>query len=405
MRVSVQSGGRFEPQISQMNADPKSGVELRNLRLFRNRLHCASVIVMTQPAARFVDQTGAPAKPIGLWPALVIPRAAIEAEVERLAGLAPPADGRRQSLIVHPSAREPGLGLAPGIRVTLEVLRPGERTRPIRHNSTVVSFCIRGRGVSVIGGERFDIERYDVANIPSMHTYWHANEGDEPCVRLVYSNAALLEKMNVHVVEDDPPEESFVPREEEVADDPTRRNPFGTFRLTDAGAYLMPYEQLINPDVVASKPLHWPWRLVKEHLDKLEALGRSYIGRRLYLLFNPATGRTNGTTHSFFATMTIRPPGIVDRPHRHTSAAINYYFSGSGRSTVEGRRYEWAAGDLMFSAPGWGVHNHASHDEPVYELTVQDSPLNIAMESLLWQENLKAPPAVLGSQRGFETNR
>jgi gentisate 1,2-dioxygenase len=65
----------------------------------------------------------------------------------------------------------------------------------------------------------------------------------------------------------------------------------------------------------------------------------------------------------------------------------------------------WKAGDLMFSAPGWGVHNHASLDEPVYELTIQDSPLNIAMESLLWQEDLKKPLAVLGVQEGFATNR
>jgi len=344
--------------------------------------------------------------PLDLWPALVIPRAEIEAEVDRLARLAPPADGRRHSLVVHPRASAPGLGLAPGIRVTLEVLLPGEKTRPIRHNSTVVSFCIRGGGSSVVGGKRFAIERYDVVNIPSMHTYWHVNDGDELQVRLAYSNAALLEKMNVHVVEDEPPEGAAASAEEGAAEgDAGRRNPFGTFQLTDDGAWLMPYEQLIDPAVVESKPLHWPWKLVKQHLDELVALGRSYVGRRLYLLFNPATGRTNGTTHSFFATMTIRPPGIVDRPHRHTSAAINYYFAGSGRSTVEGQRFEWQAGDLMFSAPGWGVHNHASHDEPVYELTIQDSPLNIAMESLLWQENLKQPPAVLGSQRGFETNR
>ena len=63
------------------------------------------------------------------------------------------------------------------------------------------------------------------------------------------------------------------------------------------------------------------------------------------------------------------------------------------------------AGDLMLSAPGWAVHNHASYDEYVYELTVQDQPLNIAMESLLWQENLKTPMAVLGQQEGFSTNR
>jgi gentisate 1,2-dioxygenase len=359
---------------------------------------------MSQESARFVDRTAAAPPALDLWPALVIGRAEIDAEIERLASRPRPENGRRHSLVVHPRAEEPGLGLAPGIRVTLEVLLPGERTRPIRHNSTAVSFCIRGRGVSDIGDRRFELETFDVLNIPSMWTYTHANESDEVQVRLCYSNAALLEKMNVHVVEDDPPPAE--PRAtEEAADDDARHNPFGTFQLTPEGAWLMPYEQLINPDVVESKPLHWPWKSVKQHLDQLVALGRTYSGRRLYLLFNPASGRTNGTTHSFFATMTIRPPGIVDRPHRHTSAAINYYFAGRGRSTVEGQRFEWGPGDLMFSAPGWGVHNHASHDEPVYELTIQDSPLNIAMESLLWQENLKAPPAVLGSQRGFETNR
>ena len=73
--------------------------------------------------------------------------------------------------------------------------------------------------------------------------------------------------------------------------------------------------------------------------------------------------------------------------------------------TVEGKVYQWKAGDLMLSAPGWAVHNHASYDDYVYELTVQDQPLNIAMESLLWQESLKMPMAVLGVEEGFGTNR
>ena len=126
-------------------------------------------------------------------------------------------------------------------------------------------------------------------------------------------------------------------------------------------------------------PHFFPWKRVKTELDKLMSLGQSYRGRRLYLLYNPATGRTNGTTSNFFATMTVRPKNIVDRPHRHTGAAINYYFAGSGYSVVEGVKYPWKAGDLMLSAPGWAVHNHASLDEDVYELTVQDSPLNIWM--------------------------
>jgi hypothetical protein len=79
-------------------------------------------------------------------------------------------------------------------------------------------------------------------------------------------------------------------------------------------------------------------------------------------------------------------PGSLFRGlrHRHTGAAINCYLQGSGYSVVEGVKYPWKAGDLMLSVPGWAVHNHASLEEEVYELTVQDSSLNIWMGSLLW---------------------
>jgi gentisate 1,2-dioxygenase len=355
--------------------------------------------------AHFIDQTGKTPEKIDLWPAVIIPKEAIDAEVERLANLPKPANGRRRSIIAHP-ANKLSNGLAPGIGVALDVLLPGERTLPYRQNSTQVNFVIRGKGHSVVGGRRFDVNLHDVWNTPSMHHYWHGNDGDDVLVRLTYSNAPLLEMMNIHYVEENPPAVQAVEHEQLSDEDKKRRiSPFGTIKLQEDGAWLMPYEVLINPPTVESKALHWPWQTVKHHLDKLEALGKDYVGRRLYMLYNPMTGRTNGCTPSFFATMTIRPPKIVDRPHRHSSAAINYYFHGTGRSTVEGKVYEWKAGDLMLSAPGWAVHNHASYDDYVYELTIQDQPLNIAMESLLWQESLKMPMAVLGVQEGFGTNR
>jgi gentisate 1,2-dioxygenase len=364
-------------------------------------------------AVKLIDRSGVPLadkpiadlRPSDSWPPVIVTAAQIEAEIDRLAGLPRPANGRRQVQFVHPSAVGAGNGLAPGIQVTLDVLLPGERTAPIRHNSTQVNFCIRGTGHTVVNGRQIRFSQYDVWNHPSYVVYEHVNDSSDVQVRLTYSNAPLLEMMRVHLIDEAPPsaEEIETPLEEEH--DPRRRSPFGSFQLTEEGAWLMPYEILINPPSVPSPTLHWPWQKVKENLDKLADLGKSYIGRRLYLLYNPMTGRTNGTTPSFFATMTIRPPKIVDRPHRHVSAAINYYFKGSGRSTVDGTVYEWGPGDLMLSAPGWGVHNHASYDEPVYELTVQDQPLNILMESLLWQESLKEPPAVLGAQAGFATNR
>lgn len=354
----------------------------------------------------FQDRTGAEEQGLDLWPPVIVRKADIEAEIDRLAAAPAPVNGRRRSLIVHPRSQGPGPGLAPGIQVALEVLMPGERTKPIRHNSSTVSFCIAGRGETVIDGEVMAFERYDAWYTPSLATYVNANDGDDVVVRLVYSNAALLEKLNIHFVDENPPEmpvrrPSDGQGEELAAPD----DDSDVMALSDGRAHLMTYEKLVNPDVVEHRPLRWPWREVKAELDKLQALGSEYRGRRLYLLFNPATGRTNGTTNSFFATITVRPPNIVDRPHRHTSAAINYFFSGSGHSIVGGRRYDWSAGDLMLSAPGWAIHHHASDDAPVYELTVQDSPLHLAMDSLMWQEDLEEKPVLLGSHRGFRTNR
>jgi len=348
-------------------------------------------------------------QPLDLWPSIVITKEQIDEEIQRLADAPRPENGRRESIIAHPRATAPGYGLAPGIRVTLSVLKPGESTRPFRHNATEVNFVIAGKGRAVVGDKEFRTAVYDVWNTPSFRTTWHTNEGPDLYVRLTYSNASMLEMLNIHVCEENPKTvqeaEAYHADEERGREDPRHKSPFGTFQLTEEGAWLMPYETLINPPSVVSPSLHFPWELVKPQVDKLEALGKDYIGRRLYLLYNPMTGRTNGITPNFFATMTVRPPKIVDRPHRHISAAINYYFSGRGRSTVEGEVIEWKAGDLMLSAPGWAVHNHASYDEYVYELTVQDQPLNIWMESLLWQEDLKLPARVLGSEAGFGTNR
>jgi len=341
------------------------------------------------------------------WPPVIVRAAEIDAEVHRLAGIPAPANGRRSSVFTHRRSPAGSPSLAPGIRVSLDVLRPGEATAPIRHTSTQVGFCIGGAGRVVIGDTTHDVGQYDAWNHPSWRPYTYTNNGTELFVRLTYSNAPLLERMNVHLVEDldevSPVAAGSTDGEEEL--DERRRSPYGTFELGD-GAMLMPYEILVDPPSLPSPALHWPWAAVKDHLDRLEALGSSYVGRRLYLLYNPLTGRTNGTTPSFFATITIRPPSIVDRPHRHVSSAINYFFRGSGWSRVGGRRYEWSAGDLMLTAPGWMIHHHASDDEDrVYELTIQDQPLNLAMESLLWQEDLKRPARVLGVDGGFTTNR
>jgi len=364
---------------------------------------------MSSPEAKFVEAD--PSRPVRneVWEPVVISGKTIAAEAERLLALDVADPVERQSRIVHPKACAIGAGLAPGIEVRLSVLKPGERTRPYRHNATEVGFCIGGAGRVTTGARTLDFAQYDVWNNPSWSRTSFENTTREPHIRLSYSNAALLRLLRVYLVEDETLASVTADRD---AGKESANTTNGSAKIRDLfqvpgdETWLMSYERLINPPAVESRAHLWHWEAVKAELDKLTALGARYRGRRLYLLYNPLTGRTNGTTPSFFATMTVRPPGIIDRPHRHASAAINYYFSGAGYSRVAGKHYEWAAGDLMLSAPGWAIHNHASHDQgPVYELTIQDQPLHISQESLLWQESLAEPPSLLGTQAGFETNR
>lgn len=342
-----------------------------------------------------------------MWEPLVIPKARMEAEMKRLADLPHPNNGVRRTRFVHPRSDDKSLAFAPGIDVSMDVLLPGESTRPVRQNSSVVNFCIGGGGTMVVNGGQKTIAfgQYDVFTTPSMAVHEYVNDTKHVQVRLRYSNGALLEKLNIHYVDEDPPlhDEDLTPPAREVK--ASQKSPFGAFQLTPEGAWLVPYEKLVNPEAVVYEPKIWPWQDVKRELDKLAALGQSYQGRRLYMLTDPATGRTNGASPNFFATITIRPEGIKDKPHRHSSAAMNYYFSGAGHSYVQGKQYSWEAGDFMFSAPGWATHNHCADRGPVYELTIQDMPFCINTDALLWQEDLTGPIALLGSHGGFETNR
>ena len=125
-----------------------------------------------QQGSVFRDRTGATPVSPTLWPAVVIPKETIDAEVERLASLPRPANGRRRSLIVHPDNKL-SHGLAPGIEVALDVLKPGERTVPYRQNSTQINFVIRGSGHAVTNGKRINVNLYDVWNTPSLSIRWY----------------------------------------------------------------------------------------------------------------------------------------------------------------------------------------------------------------------------------------
>ena len=221
-------------------------------------------------------------------------------------------------------------------------------------------------------------------------------------VRLTYSNAAMLEAMGTHFVEHLGSAPAAVRGEASGSSDhgsaPTLPPPI----TLENGTQLLSYEYLIRPEVVENKALHWRWAEIEGHAKEAFGDGKSKnLGRRgLFVLYNPATGRLNGATHNFFATLGFMPGDTLDFPHRHSSSAINYCLRGDQVSEVDGVRIEWGEGDIAYTAPNWSAHANGSHTGGV-ALTVQDHPFQIGTEALIWQEGEGKPIRLLGAEPGF----
>ncbi len=343
-----------------------------------------------------------------IWPAHLVQGAGIARAVAALTEGGAGLDGRREVLAVHPSSKAPVLGLAPSTAVSFGVLLPGERTRLRRRNATSFTMGLGGSAVVRVGARELSVGLRDSWNTPGMHAEQLENRGDQPFTYVSYSNAPLLQRLEVLFEELDPKTSGGVSGggERGAGTGARAKDVAGqAIPLGDDGSMLLPYEHLVDPDFVDSRPLLWRWEDVKPHLGLVRALKQGYTGRPLWCLYNPATGTRNGTTSSFFATIASAGPNIVGPAHRHVSSAINFILEGSGFSIVDGVRLEWAAGDIMLSAPGWSPHGHGMGPDGALILTVQDHPLHIGAESLIWQEDLKDGPILtLGAERGFETN-
>ena len=124
---------------------------------------------------RFVDCLDAPHQRSEVLEPIVIKKKVIDREIVRLANLPAPVNGRRMSLVCNPHSGI-GNGLTPGIAVAICVLKPGEQTKPLRHNSSLVNFCIQGEGSTIIDGRRLSYHPFDVWTTPPWSTYQHFND-------------------------------------------------------------------------------------------------------------------------------------------------------------------------------------------------------------------------------------
>ncbi len=86
----------------------------------------------------------------------------------------------------------------PTLSCEIQMLRPGEETRPHRHTSTAITHVFEGRGCTEIGDIRLDWERGDTFTVPLWRWHHHGNKSRGNAVLFVMNDRPILEALGFY---------------------------------------------------------------------------------------------------------------------------------------------------------------------------------------------------------------
>jgi gentisate 1,2-dioxygenase len=81
----------------------------------------------------------------------------------------------------------------------VQMLRPGERTLPVRQTASLLVAPFEGRGHSIVDGQRFDWKEFDTLAVPGGSWFEHVNGSDkEPVFLFIASDEPTLKKLDLY---------------------------------------------------------------------------------------------------------------------------------------------------------------------------------------------------------------
>lgn len=91
-----------------------------------------------------------------------------------------------------------GLPVFKTITFFMQMLRPGERTRPLKQNASLLCAPFEGRGHSIVDGKRLDWEPFDTFAVPGGTWCEHVNDGKDPAFLFVASDEPTLKALALY---------------------------------------------------------------------------------------------------------------------------------------------------------------------------------------------------------------
>jgi gentisate 1,2-dioxygenase len=132
------------------------------------------------------------------------------------------------------------------------------------------------------------------------------------------------------------------------------------------------------PGHEVTRAVHYPADEIRAQLKRVaEKLGGQKIAGLALVFSSVDQAHLRNVLPTLTLAVNQLPPGEVQRPHRHNSAAITLSLQGEGcYSMIGGRRVDWQEDAVMVTPPG-DVHSHHNDGEQWMScLIVQDGGLH-----------------------------
>jgi gentisate 1,2-dioxygenase len=85
------------------------------------------------------------------------------------------------------------------IGASMQMLRPGERTKAHRHTGSFLYQCAKGQGHSIINGKRFDWQERDIFRVPSWAWHEHANASErDDAVLFCFNDLPVMNALGLY---------------------------------------------------------------------------------------------------------------------------------------------------------------------------------------------------------------
>jgi gentisate 1,2-dioxygenase len=87
----------------------------------------------------------------------------------------------------------------PTMTFLAQLLRPGEKTVPVRQTASLICSILEGSGRSVVGDETFDWDKFDTFCVPGGEWYQHHNNTDKDAVIFITTDEPALKALKLFV--------------------------------------------------------------------------------------------------------------------------------------------------------------------------------------------------------------